>query len=200
MAISGVEKAWDILKDLDTKIVCKNASVKFDERNSCYILRSFCADFCINPQIRIIKSLTALGQKIIDRHNYFFIFSSLWYLIHAKDIPLTGRHIKPENLKGGDLFFRGTHTLPLDKLAEKFQNHKEAFLNKGKEFGGEILNYGDASLKLTPMPRIPVILILWAKDEEFPARADLLIDSSCEFQIPLDIIWSIAMLSVNIML
>lgn len=200
MVISGIEKAWDILKDLDTKTVCKNASVKFDERNGCYILRSFCAEFCINPQKRIIKSLTTSGQEIISQHNYFFIFSALWYLINAKDIPLTGRHIKPENLKGGDLFFRGTHTLPLDKLAERFQNHKEAFLNKGKEFCGEALNYGDASLKLTPMPRIPVILILWVKDEEFPARADLLLDSSCELQIPLDIIWSIAMLSVRVML
>ncbi len=200
MVISGIEKAWDILKDLHPETICKNSLVKFDEGNSCYILRSFCAEFCINPWKKIIKSLTASGQEIINKHNYFFIFSSLWYLINAKDIPLTGRHIKPENLKGGDLFFRGTHKLPLDKLAEKFQSHKEAFLNKGKELGGEILHYGDASLKLAPMPRIPVILILWIKDEEFPARADLLIDSSCELQMPLDIIWSISMLSVLIML
>jgi len=55
-------------------------------------------------------------------------------------------------------------------------------------------------LKLLPMPRVPVILILWLEDEEFPSRAELLLDSTCELQIPLDIIWSISMLSVLVML
>jgi hypothetical protein len=50
------------------------------------------------------------------------------------------------------------------------------------------------------MPRIPVTLILWLKDEEFHPRADLLLDSTCELQLPLDIIWSIAMMSVLVMM
>jgi hypothetical protein len=53
-----------------------------------------------------------------------------------------------------------------------------------------------SSLKLLPMPRIPVAIILWLEDEEFPPRAVLLLDSTCELQLPLDIIWSIAMMSV----
>ncbi len=50
------------------------------------------------------------------------------------------------------------------------------------------------------MPKIPVTLILWLQDEEFPARADLLFDSSCELHVPIDIIWSIAMMSTLVML
>ncbi|MBI3593004.1 MAG: DUF3786 domain-containing protein, partial [Nitrospirae bacterium] len=46
----------------------------------------------------------------------------------------------------------------------------------------------------------PVALILWAADEEFPSRVDLLFDSTCELQLPLDIIWSIAMMSLLLML
>jgi hypothetical protein len=56
------------------------------------------------------------------------------------------------------------------------------------------------AMKLYPLPKIPVFLILWLKDEEYPPRADLLFDSTCEAQVPLDIIWSIAMLSVLVML
>ncbi len=47
---------------------------------------------------------------------------------------------------------------------------------------------------------MPVTLILWLGDEEFPPRADLLLDSSCEIHLPLDIIWSVAMLTVLMML
>jgi hypothetical protein len=43
------------------------------------------------------------------------------------------------------------------------------------------------------------VLSLWIADEEFPARADLLLDSSCDFQLPPDITWSIAMMTVLVM-
>jgi len=46
------------------------------------------------------------------------------------------------------------------------------------------------------MPGFPVVLILWIQDDEFPARADLLLDAICPQQAPIDIIWSISMLSV----
>ncbi len=82
------------------------------------------------------------------------------------------------------------NTAPIKKLS----------LEKGKELCAEVLGFGDASLKLLPMPRIPVTLILWSADEEFPPRADLLLDGSCEIQLPIDIIWSIAMISVLVML
>jgi hypothetical protein len=200
MISSGEERAWEILKGLDTSVVCKNASVIFDGKNGCYTLRSFCTDFYIYPEERVIKSNSLQGENIIQLYSYFFIHSCLWYLINAKDIPLTGKLIKPENIRGGALFFRGTHVLPLDRLAKRYGDYKEDFLKRGEEFFAEVLNYGDASLKLLPVPRIPVILILWVKDEEFPPRADLLLDSSCEIQLPLDIIWSIAMMSVLVMI
>lgn len=61
-------------------------------------------------------------------------------------------------------------------------------------------HYGDASIELFPFPRMPVTIILWEKDDEFPARADLVFDSTCEMQLPIDIIWSIAMLCVLVMM
>lgn len=200
MISSGEEKAWEILKGLDTSVVCRNASVTFDEKNGYYIVRSFCDDFYILPEEKVIKSTTPQGKTVIQRYGYFFIHSCLWYLIHAKDIPLTGKLIKPENIRGGDPFFRGSHVLPLDKLAIRYGDDKEDFIKKGKDLCAEVLNYGDASLKLLPMPTIPVTLILWLKDEEFPPGADLLLDYSCELQFPLDIIWSIAMTSVLVMM
>ena len=54
-------------------------------------------------------------------------------------------------------------------------------------------------MRLLPLPRVPVAAILWAGDEEFPGRADLLLDSTCELHLPADVIWSVAMLSVMMM-
>jgi hypothetical protein len=49
---------------------------------------------------------------------------------------------------------------------------------------------------LPPLPKVPTTVLLWTADDEFPARADLLFDATCSQHLPLDILWSVAMLSV----
>ena len=107
--------------------------------------------------------------------------------------------MNPVNIKGGELFFQGTHELPLARIEELYGTDRDAFIRKGRELCGELTSYGDVSLKISPLPRIPVMMILWLQDEEFPSRAELLFDSSCAIHMPVDIIWSIAMLSVLVM-
>jgi len=46
---------------------------------------------------------------------------------------------------------------------------------------------------------VPVTIILWVEDDEFPARADMFFDATCEQHLPTDVIWSTAMTSVLIM-
>jgi hypothetical protein len=200
MKSPGEEKAWEMMASLDQSVTGKKASVLFDEKRGCYILRSFCTDIYIHPVEHTVRSSTPDGEIIIGRYGYFFVHSCLWYLIHAKDIPLTGRLIKPVNLKGGEIFFRGSHALPLEGVALKYGHDREAFIKRGKELCGEPLEYGDASLRFLPLPRVPVTVILWLGDEEFPPGADLLFDSSCEMHLPLDIIWSIAMTTLLVMM
>jgi hypothetical protein len=62
------------------------------------------------------------------------------------------------------------------------------------------MDYGDTSVRLFPFPRVPVVLIIWKQDKEFPARADILLDSTCSEHLPTDIIWSTAMMSILTML
>ncbi len=197
---TGEEKAWQILEMLNPHDVCKRAEVVFDGASGIYSLKSFGKEFYLSPQEKKIFSPSPGGDIFLQRFGYFFKLSALCYLNGVKDIPFTGRLVKPVNIKGGELFFRGSHILPLDRVAEKYGNDVGGFLKRREELGGEKLDYGDASLRLPAFPRIPVTLILWVQDEEFSSRADLLFDSTCEIQLPLDIIWSIAMLSLLAML
>jgi hypothetical protein len=194
--ISGEEKIWEMILDLAPVDVCRRANVTYNKDTKSYLLKSFGFDFSILPHGREIKNLSERGKILTTRLAYFFNHSVLSYLLNAKEIPLSGRLIKPENIRGGEFFFQGSHMLPLDKVAEKYGNDKEGFITRGKELTGRLLGYGDASFELLPLPRMPVTLILWLTDEEFPARLDILFDSTCEIQVPLDIIWSTGMMSV----
>lgn len=198
--ISGEEKAWEMILELDPEDVCKRANVTYNRDTASYLLKSFGVDFSILPRRREIKNLSEKGKILVTRLAYFFNHSVLSYLLNAKEIPLSGSLIKPENIKGGEFFFHGSHTLPLDKVAGKYGNDKEGFITRGDELNGRLLGYGDVSFELLPLPRVPVTLILRMADDEFPARLDILFDSTCEIQVPLDIIWSIGMVSILVLL
>jgi len=193
---SGEIKAWELLKTLDPVDVCRRAGASFDPAAQKYSIRSLNSDFNLLLTERKITG----DDLFLKRLGYFLGLSALCYLNTAIDVPPTGRLIKPSDIKGGQLFFRGSHVLPLDKLAAKYGASTEDFLHKGLELGAEVAPYGDAAVKLFPFARIPVYLLLWKHDEEFPARTDLLFDSSCEMQAPLDILWSIAMMTTLAMM
>jgi hypothetical protein len=196
----GEDKAWEILATLDPDDVCRAAAVSYDRATEQYIVKSLGMDFLVAAKDRTITSTAPGSEVLLQRLGYFFKLSILWYLVSAKDITLTGRLVKLQDAKGGEIFTRGSHILPLDKVARKFGKDKEGFLKKGTSLGGEPMKYGDASVKLYPFPRVPAILTLWLEDEEFPARADLMFDSTCTMQLATDIVWSIAMMCVLVML
>lgn len=119
----------------------------------------------------------------------------------AKDIPASERLIRPLDVKGGQRFFAGTHVLPLDRIQDKYAKDKLGFIERGVQFGAEIAKFGDAAVRLFPLPRVPVTMILWLEDEEYPARSSLFFDSTVDYQIALsDIVWSVAMMSALVML
>ncbi|MCE5313339.1 MAG: DUF3786 domain-containing protein [Nitrospiraceae bacterium] len=198
--ISGEQKAWLMLAAMDPELTAKNAGAVYDSASACFLIKSLGAIVGIAPSKKEFICFDDRGRLLTERFGYFFRLSSLIYMTTAKDINLTGRLINPAGMKGGEIYFRGSHVLPLDKIALKYESDKAAFLSRGIELGGSETSYGNAGIVLHPLPRVPVYINLWLKDEEFPARCDIMFDSTCEIQLPLDIIWSVAMMSVLAML
>jgi hypothetical protein len=196
---SGENKAWSILETLNPEDLCRNASVAFDRGSGCYLVKSYGMDFIVSLPDKRITSQSVGSDVLLQRLGAFFRLSTLWYLVNTREIPCTGRLVKLQQVKGGDIFSRGSHTLPLEKVASKYGRNRTGFLERGKMLGGEEVKLADAAVRLYPFPRIPVVVTLWLEDAEFPARADLLLDSTCELQLPTDVLWSIAMMSVLIL-
>lgn len=197
---TAVERLWYLLADMNPEDVCRRSYAIYDDKKGLYQIMSFGWKISLSPEERKISGSGSASDILLKRMQYFSELSILSYLTSAKDIPLTNNLVSPMNLRGGQLFFRGTHVLPLDTLSRKYGGNTGDFLAKGRELGGEPQEYGDASVRLFPLPRVPVILVLWEADSEFPAEAKILFDSSCEFHIPIDIIWSVGMMSLLIMM
>jgi hypothetical protein len=201
MTIGGEAKAWEILAALKPKDVCAGAQADHDASSGTYSLTAFGIDFKISPATWTISSNDPRAALFLGRYKDFFRLALLWYMTSAKDIPATGRLIRPVDVKGGQRFFTGTHVLPLDRVQERYGRDKAGFLVQGMKFGAQIVSLGDAAIRLYPLPRVPVTVILWLEDEEFPARATLFFDSTVDFQLLLsDIVWSVAMMATLVML
>ncbi len=188
---SGEEKAWDMLSVMKPEDVCKNAFVSFDASRGLYTVKSFGTDFHVFYEQRKVTAISPNGIKLLSIREYFFELSIVWYLVSAKNVPLSGKWIKPEDVKGGQIFFMGTHKLPLSELADKYGHDTKGFIMKADELGGSVCSYADACVILYPFPKVPVNLLLWLEDDEFPPRVDLVIDSTCDVHLPTDVIWSV---------
>lgn len=195
----GTESAWTTLEKLPREEVCRNADARFVPSADSYALSCFGQEILVCPARREITSFSPISATLLDRFRYFSELSILWYLAGARDIPFSGKLIRPSDLKAGQIFTVGSHVLPLDKLARKYGDDVEGFLARGRDLCGENAGLGDASLRLLPFPRVPVIIVLWRACEEFNARTDLLFDSSCQLHLPQDIVWATAMISVLMM-
>ncbi len=195
-SIPGEEKAWEILAGLEPDEVCRRSGAVWFPAEGRYRLSSFGHAFLFDPGSREIISEAEEGGVFLTRLAYFYRLSALWYLVKAVEAGATGRLVKPSGLPEGDQFFRGSHVLPLDALAQRYAEDREGFLTRAGTLGGRPVGFGDAAVELLPFPRIPVTLILWLSDEEWEARCDFLFDSTAPVHLPVDILWSIAMMSV----
>jgi hypothetical protein len=197
---NGEEDAWLRLLNLNPENVCHNAKADFNEVSGHYVLPVFNTQIFVSPTDRLIRGDTWIARLLLNGLAYYSRLPSLWYLIDAKDTSLSGELINPRQVGGGLIFDRGSHVLPLDKILERYSYDVNEFIRRGTTLGGEQLDHGDASIRLFPFPKVPVVLIVWNEDSEFPARADILFDSTCTQHLSTDMIWATAMMSILILL
>ena len=198
--LGGEEQAWQMLSQSAFIDVCRDAKADFDESSGHYALVMFNSKILISPGNRKIWGDSRAADLLLNKLPHYSRLSALRYLIEAKNIPLSGNLVNPREVNGGLIFSQGSHMLPLDKIVEKYKGNVKAFVQRGITLGGEQSDYGDASVRLFPFPRVPAVILIWKQDKEFPARADILFDSTCSQHLPTDIIWSTAMMSILVLL
>jgi len=102
----------------------------------------------------------------------------LQYLTQATGVELSGKWISYAELPYGMLHYRPFQTEAVVPLTETFGGQPGKLLQLARALGGEEIGIGDVGIMIPVFPRLPVAVILWTADEEFPARANMVFDSS----------------------
>lgn len=180
---------WEALGSLTAEDVCRRSLTSYDPRLGCYQVQILNEYYQVFPQKMVIHR--ANGRKTPLSIELRLMI--LQYLVQAKELPLVGEWVTEKELKNGEMFYRGVHSLGMFKepLEEKFGRRPDDFLTVGLSIGGVKVNYGDVGLNFQALPRIPVLFILWAADDEFPAKMNILFDPTVEHHLALDTIWGL---------
>lgn len=178
------EGLWEQLEKLDCQQTARRADCKYLNEVNQYILKMLNIDYTVDLSDRNIF-LNNSGSSFI-KVKYLEELCILSYLINAKELPLSNKLVNAEALPGGQFFFRGHHKLPVEKLEMKFGDCPEDLYKVSDQFNAKKIDYGDASISLFVLPRIPLTIIIWGKCTEFEARASILFDQTVSYQMPLD--------------
>ena len=100
------------------------------------------------------------------------------YLIQAKGAPLAETWITFREIPSGEFYYSAFVKRAREPLVKTFGDRPDLFIELGLKMGGNKGDEGDASLHFKVFPCIPVCLVLWAGDEEFPPDGNLLFDAS----------------------
>ncbi|WP_027370006.1 DUF3786 domain-containing protein [Desulfovermiculus halophilus] len=196
IASPGIKESWEVLAGREPQAVQAGALVDYDRQTGTYMVPCLGQTVAVSLGQKRLWAQSDLGNSMLNTYPEYSKLSILRYLAHAQDKPLSGEMIKPSQLPGGDFFASGSHVLPMGALARRFDHLGQELVRRGKVLGGVQDEHGDAGLKLFSFPRIPVQLIFWFSDDEFPAGATLLVDRSCLEHMAVDIVWSTCMLSL----
>ena len=105
-------------------------------------------------------------------------------LLHYLDGVRTGSHLRGEwvafqDIPDGRFYLDAFLKRAKDPLVKTFGSKPELMVELATEaLGAEPYEYGDFSVVLKAFPLVPVALIIWEGDEEFPPEGNILFDRS----------------------
>ena len=196
------EGLWEQLDKLDGTKTAQRANCQYLASPERYIVTLLNAEYVVNLSDRNIFSAQSGspqsgGHLTVEPAEFLEQLCILAYLINARDLPLADKLVGAETLPGGQFFFRGLHSLPTKKLEQAFGNRPEVLHRISARFDAERCEFGDASIRLYVLPRLPLTIVIWRRCEEFDARASILFDQTAGSQLPLDALLAAANLTIE---
>jgi hypothetical protein len=176
--ISALSKAWDALSPSEFEGAAKRSLASYDADKKEFTLAFFGQNYRIQPDKKAVYGPD--GKEV----KPFIVVLLLHYLASAKDIEPQGKPITFRELVGGDVYYDAFSRRAIIPIKNTYGSNAEALREAGKNLGAREEKRGDCSLVIDVLPKIPVTVTIWEGDDEVPASANMLFDSSIKELLP----------------
>jgi hypothetical protein len=124
----------------------------------------------------------------------------LHYLQSGSERKPSDNWVAYREIPGASFYFSAFVKRAVDPLKKTFGQNVQALSKAAEKLSGRPIPAGDAGFEFRVFPKIPIQLILWEGDAEFPAEANILFDESVgDMLSPEDIAWLAGMLVYRLM-
>ena len=190
------EQLWEQLASLDRLQTAGRARCRYVAECDSFAIFLLNCEYLVDVTHRTIRN----GNETVEAQpaGYLEQLCILAYLVNARDLPPAGKLVRVEGLDPGGFFFRGSHRLAAEKLTNVFGSDPSLLHKVGRQFNAVPQAFGDASIELSVLPRISLVIVIWGADDEFEARASILLDQGASAQLPLDALFAVATLTISI--
>ncbi len=110
----------------------------------------------------------------------------LHYFITAKGTPLPSRMINYKELPEGTAYFPTFYKRAIKPLTDNFGSQPQRLAEIAGGLGASHADYGDTAVTINAFRRVPITLVLWSGDAEFPAEGNVLFDSTITDYLPIE--------------
>lgn len=108
----------------------------------------------------------------------------LHYVTQAKGTPLSSELISFKELADAAGYFPTFYKRAIKPLVTYFGNEPELLLEMTKLVGGRKADYGDVSVTVPALNMVPLTLVLWKGDAEFPPEGTIMFDRTITDYLP----------------
>ena len=149
------------------------------------------ADFEVDSEGKAVLTMDFLNKKVVITWPdlaFFFKESEeelpiqeqillLHYLNGASGEKIAGKWIAYQEVPDGKFYLDAFIRRAKNPMVQGFGHRPELMAKLAKEvYGASPLNEGDVSVEVQALPMVPVALILWKGDDEFPPEGTILFD------------------------
>jgi len=145
--------------------------------------------FNFSDQIEIDKEIPIQEQVLI-----------LHYMLAPAMPSPANLWIAYREIPGAAFYFGAFVKRAVEPLKKFFGDNLSGFTRAAQKLQAQEIDNGDAGFEFRVLPAVPLQLILWAPDDEFPAEANILFDKNIgRILSPEDVAWLAGMVVYRLM-
>ena len=124
----------------------------------------------------------------------------LHYLAADEIPPVSGHWVSYREISGASFYFGAFVKRAIDPLKNVFGHDAAGLSRAAEKLQMQKIDNGDVGFELRVLPAVPLQLVLWTGDDEFPAEANILFDQTIgRILSPEDVAWLSGMVVYRLM-
>lgn len=172
----AVERLAEI-KDIEEQ--CRRCGARFLKSKNTISLEYLNQTYLIKyPKAEITLQDTEEPVTLVDK------ILLLHYVTQARGTPLSGQLISFKELPEGTGYFPTFYKRAIKPLVTFFGSEPERLLEMAELVGGRRADFGDVSATINALSMVPLTLVLWKGDAEFPPEGTIMFDRTITDYLP----------------